>query len=284
MRFGVAFQALKEGYSFSAMSSPKPGEIPRNCDEEVKATLKKMWNSSYGLRGHLTRHMRVAERLLKFAETHASSRLLAEMEESIAGVKAAFTKWESKILEIQDLDGQSNLDTIETTSIDVEKLLEAIFTVINDAATVAERPIIQAPTVNAGQPRCKPNSDMKPDKLSIEDPPHVMRAWVQDFSSYYSTSNMQVCSVLDQQSYLQNCLESTLRDKVTLHFQSDTPIFGDGGCIKIIETEFLQKYPLFARRLDFFREEQLDGEAWSDWAARLEKKGNEADLGPASNR
>ena len=77
-------------------------------------------------------------------------------------------------------------------------------------------------------------------------------------------------------SYLLNCLEAKLRDMVTkevvtLKFQPDTPMFGDCDCISIIKEEFLQKYPLFSRRLDFFHEQQCKREAWTK-LPRLIKK------------
>ena len=46
----------------------------------------------------------------------------------------------------------------------------------------------------------------------------------------------------------------------------------------LLEKEFDSTWPMFNRRLDFFRFEQKEGQAFSDFVAKLELKAREADL------
>ena len=170
--------------------------IPEDIYDATRAESKKLWNSACMFKCHITMNLKAAEQILDYAKTHTTSALLAEVRKSRSDVENAFMNWEQKMLKIQDLDGQCHSDTMEATYDEVYKVMDLLFKLINEAATVAERPITQAPPINESRPRFTPNSYMKPEKLSIEDPPHVMRAWIQDFSSYYSTSKMDVCSIL----------------------------------------------------------------------------------------
>ena len=52
----------------------------------------------------------------------------------------------------------------------------------------------------------------------------------------------------------------------------------DVSCVELLRQEFLIQHPLFSRRMDFFSYTQAQGQAFTDWAAKLAKKGDEAAL------
>ena len=56
------------------------------------------------------------------------------------------------------------------------------------------------------------------------------------------------------------------------------PVFGENSFIAALEEEFLHRYPLFTRRLNFFRSTQAPGQTFSDWAGHLRRAGDEAQL------
>ena len=269
-----------------APTPPPPGTgadfIPKyeesRLSQEQIDQCRKLWKSSFGFKSSITRHINSAEKLLNFASgTTPSSLRLTELTETNSGCKAAFQKWQNTIYKIQEIDGQDYKESIDFQYNRVEATKFKIIDFVDRSSVIPAPQIGQLPVTAGG--RLKPISDFKPDKLSLDDPPHIMRAWMEDFSSYYSASNMQFGTLANQQTLLKKCLDDHLRDRVQNEIQSNTEIFGDGGCLKIIEQEFLEKYPLFARRLDFFREEQKRGELWTDFVNRLEKKGRESDLG-----
>ena len=57
-----------------------------------------------------------------------------------------------------------------------------------------------------------------------------------------------------------------------------TTIFGTNGCVQILQEEFFIIYPLFKRRMEFFQMTQNANEEFSNYAAKLQKVGDEAYL------
>ena len=87
-----------------------------------------------------------------------------------------------------------------------------------------------------------------------EHMPQEMRVWLAQFQSYYSTSGFNTCTLEDQHAYFLQCLNPTLRFRVEHHVDPLTPVFGNApSCITLLEAEFLHRYPLFARRLLYFK-------------------------------
>ena len=85
----------------------------------------------------------------------------------------------------------------------------------------------------------------------------------------------------EQQSYFRMVVYAHLMDKLDTQIQEDTPIFGtdtEVTCMKLLEEEFLLRYPLLSRRVDFFGTKQTKGQLFSNWAAKLKSLGEEADL------
>ncbi|CAB4046091.1 Gag-Pol poly [Paramuricea clavata] len=57
-----------------------------------------------------------------------------------------------------------------------------------------------------------------------------------------------------------------------------TDVFGKDGCVDILENDFLARYPLFSRRLDFFQSQQRNGQLFTDFLANLKELSKLADL------
>jgi hypothetical protein len=105
-----------------------------------------------------------------------------------------------------------------------------------------------------------------------------MRSWVNKFKAFYTTSCLDRCTIAEQQAYLRICIDTNLEARIQDKIQENTPIFGEDGCIQLLEEEFLLKYPLFTRRLEFFRYNQTEGQLFTDYCAKLKAIGEEADL------
>ena len=92
---------------------------------------------------------------------------------------------------------------------------------------------------------------------------------------------MQQASLHEQQSYFRMVVDAHLLDKIDTQIQEDTPIIGTDNevtCMKLLEEEFLLRYPLLSRRADFFGTKQTKGQLFSDWAVKLKSRGEETDL------
>ena len=75
--------------------------------------------------------------------------------------------------------------------------------------------------------RAKPDTALRPDKLSLEFTPDEFCEWQEQFSSYFEASNFEVVSVRCQQQYLKACLNSTLKLKLSEKCNKYTSVFGD---------------------------------------------------------
>ena len=82
----------------------------------------------------------------------------------------------------------------------------------------------------------------------------------------------------DQQAYFKICLDQKLEDRLSTKIEPTTTIFGAGGCIEILNEEFDKTYPLASRRYEYFSLQQDQEEKFSDYAAKLQQLGREADL------
>jgi len=145
------------------------------------------------------------------------------------------------------------------------------------AAAPAPSPA-DAPIAAAHPQRIRPNDALKPFTLSRDHTPVQLRDWQQKFRDYYSSSKFEHCSVSEQQAYFKSCLDSYLSQRLHQDIQAATPIFGDGSCTEALDALFKKFYPLFTRRLDFFKSSQAPGQLFSDWTTQLRQLGDEAEL------
>ncbi len=102
-----------------------------------------------------------------------------------------------------------------------------------------------------------------------------LREWVKRHQDYHR------CSRTDSQSL--SVQEGYVWTKISIEeFSSRCPklraSLGPDGAIHIIEDEFLLHYSLLTRRCSFFITRQTPGQAFSNWAYDLKRKGAETDL------
>ena len=129
------------------------------------------------------------------------------------------------------------------------------------------------------RPTAKANTALRPDKLTIESTPQEMRIWTEQYRAYHRTSNFDALDERSQQAYLKQCLDATLRMRLERKLDGRTPIFGPiDSCYAYLQEEFLERYPLFNRRLTFFRYEQQQGQSMSDYVLKLRQMYEEADI------
>jgi hypothetical protein len=100
------------------------------------------------------------------------------------------------------------------------------------------------------------------------------------FRSYNKASHFNRCGVEEQQAYFMACIDPYLEARIVPMVRPATPVLSDAdvSCMSLVKNEFLLRYPLFARRLDFFQLKFPKGELPSDSAQKLTKFGDEAEL------
>ena len=100
--------------------------------------------------------------------------------------------------------------------------------------------------------RVKPIDSLKPFELSLTNNPVELRQWVRKFKYFYSQSNLGLATIVDQQAYVRQCIDADLDTSISVCLSDNTDIWSDDVMIALIEEVYLQKYPMFSRRLDYF--------------------------------
>lgn len=259
---------------------------------ENRQLILDLGKSQNGYRSAFTRAINVSVRARDYAR-HSLDRVsgvnITDITSYIAKVKGAFHKVEQCFEQMRDLDDPAAFDEyvtkIEEDETRMRDELEAIMDTLAAIDAHLHPPLAQAaapaPAAAAGAgggPRLRVNLALKPFELSKEHSPMELRDWIEQFRAYFSSSHMELSTVPEQHAYLKSCLDSYLTGRLRDAVQPNTAMFGDAGCIALVEEIFRHKYPLFTRRLAYFRTEQVQGQAFTDWSSALRDHGDGADL------
>ena len=222
--------------------------------------------------------VRSSIKLINFSESNPSSTAVRELEDSLSEIKESHKVIRGKYLEILDTDPM-NSDNVKS----VESQREALYTeyeeislkIMGAIASITkptEAPIRDQPL------EAKVNNTLKPPILTQENTPAELRAWIEQFRAFFNSSRLETVPVLEQQVYLKICLAPELLLLISSKINPSTTIFGTNGCVQILQEEFFIIYQLFKRRMEFFQMTQNANEEFSNYAAKLQKVGDEADL------
>ena len=257
-----------------------------DLEEEVESGVSKILASIRAYKGHFTRSEKIIQRLSAFVGQSPSSLVLKDLEDELTRFKALIHKITDNYITLQEInpddfdDYAGKLDELHERYNSIE---DRAFQIINDSVRApAMNPAI--PPQAGGQPgaRVKVNDSLKPKPLTRDNTPAEFRSWCRKFRAFYTTSGLDKYTIEEQQAYLNVCLDVSLETKIRDKVDRTTPIFGNRGqdsCIQVLEEEFLLKYPVFTRRLEFFKYVQAKNQAFSDFSTKLREKGDEADLG-----
>ena len=272
------------------------------ADEEVDSfrgapeKWERLMNSSRGYRSHLTRRVKSAKKLILFCEKNPSSSAVTSLNEAKEGLGKAYEKVVASIEEMLEVGPprstfemlQAKLDNA-TESYDsvIANILEAVVTIkrpprarITELTSAAWGE--EDDTAGGNEPgvrRPKPNTALRPEKLTPEFTPREFLEWGEQFQAYFRTSNFKACELTDQHAYLRQCMNKKLWFRVSENIQADTPIFGDEeSCMGLLLSEFQERYPKFNRRLRFFRSEQEQGQSMTDYMIKNKQLFDEADI------
>ena len=144
------------------------------------------------------------------------------------------------------------------------------------AATARVQPAGQAQ--GQGQGFTKVNLALKPFDLTKDSTPLELRSWIEQFKAYHRSSKMELSHISVQQAYFKNCIDSCLAGRLHSVIQPNTPILDDGGCLDLLNDIFTHQFPIFTRRLLFFKAAPEKSQLFSDWTKTLTRDGDECDL------
>ena len=149
----------------------------------------------------------------------------------------------------------------------------------------------------------KPNEALRPGKLTIDSTPVELRIWMEQYHAYYTSSQMDLCTLNEQQMYFKACLDMALIAKLAGRIHANTPVIPiynrnqpqrpnrahdsdsessdeeeDLSCFELLAEEFILAYPILNRRVDFFMAHQGQNQSFTDWVKQLHKLGDECEL------
>ncbi len=184
------------------------------------------------------------------------------------------------LLKVQDDDDNHN------TNEEARALLSKIGAASNRCLEIFDTPtrqcaaatLIVQPTSPSRPAQFRANDSLKPKELSMGFTPDQFHNWMAQFTAYYNSSRMTDLSLPEQQAYLFTNIDDTICGCILAHINDHTPIFGDNGCILLIEEEFRRAYPLIKRRIAFFQCKEEPNQNLADYIATLNALGAEADL------
>ncbi|CAB4045776.1 Gag-Pol poly, partial [Paramuricea clavata] len=191
-------------------------------------------------------------------------------------IRKYFKKIEALTIAIQELDAP-NIPKYDNELIKDEERTDEIMLAFSKAAKSVSIPTAEQRRYPGPASR-RINDALKPSVLSKDASPIEMRYWVDSFKSYYTSNDMDSFTILEKQSYFKTLLDTDLKTRIVSKMAEDTDVFGKDGCIDILENDFLARYPLFSRRLDFFQSQQRNGQTFTDFLANLKELSKLADL------
>ena len=258
---------------------------------ETKQEVEKSLN---GYKAARTRVYREAERLIPSVRDTPNTLLIRDMERLGDKIGHYRNVLEAGYMRLEVLDAAQYKTydaAIETLYNETNEKLDEVYQVIMTARqsiappTAPSYAAAAAAAAAAGRPtKVRPDEVLKPAVLTLDYMPEEMRTWMTGFRAFYTSSEFEKVGVAQQQAYLMICLNHTLQNRLREEIEPDTPVLPDRAnpnaksCLGLIEQEFVRKYPIFLRRLRFFKYDQKPGQLFSDYAAKLRKIGDEAEL------
>ena len=108
---------------------------------------------------------------------------------------------------------------------------------------------------------------------------------LEQFKAFFSASNLNKLTIAGQQAFFKKQLDSTLLAVLEPLITSTTPVFDDDNmpgtdsCFKHLNNEFMLRYPLVARRFEFFSQCQKKDQSFTEYLGNVKSSSALSDLG-----
>ena len=129
-----------------------------------------------------------------------------------------------------------------------------------------------------GVPKAKAKPELKPDTLLETFTPAEFNMWKEQYLLYHQASNFNILSLAEQRGYLYSCMSKELRVRLQSKITGDLPVTEDNGCMTQLTSLFLEIYPLYSRRQDWFKLMQKENQLASLADQELRRLTDDADI------
>mgnify|MGYP000314946357 CR=1 FL=1 len=242
-----------------------------------------------------TRSITAAKRWVQNSATLPDDSILEALQESNEHVKSALKDLEKQVLkyinisdvkkEIEDLetDFVKRSEGAQDVCLAISKAIIELKAKLRDAAAIAAAPLPSAigSSSSQQQQKARPISDLKPFKLEYETSPTGFKAWEEELEYYFQASNIHNEPTTVQQGYLYACLGNAVKLALKAKVSTETPVFGREGtssCLATLRNVWLQRHPVFVRRIRYVNIKQEPGENASEMMDRIEAMAKHADV------
>ena len=121
----------------------------------------------------------------------------------------------------------------------------------------------------------KPVECLKPWVLKSNDSPQNVRSWKKKMTSYLTISKILELPNAQQIAFVNSNISEDILERLQTKLKSTD---GAMKALQIIQDDFLDRYPLVNRRLDFFKTKMYEDETFDNYLTRLKSLGVEGDI------
>ena len=252
--------------------------------EEIKSSIT-------GLKSWATRTRSAAENLMKIIMTgNPTDNMVSKLEELQREYAERVDKILAEYVRAQRIagmseEGKANVDKKEQAFMNEANAFDADMCQV--LATDQERRNRERKKRDDGRvgggggggaDRPKVSTVLQPDKLTRDFTPANMAEWSNKFTAFYNSSKLHLAEVEEQRAHLNICLDQDINNRLGAKVAKDTEVFGENGCMEVLDEMFRALYPLFTRRAQFFSMKQKPGQEIREFMIEVRKLADESDL------
>ena len=196
--------------------------------ELADMSLEEVLRSYSLIKGHRSQHEREIANLLQLLTVQYSSTSETRINDRLEKIE----KYTNRLMDMADY-----LDSIKYTKArdhkeEVDEFTDTLDKCSADAFSVLHNRYANAgaaaapPQPAVARPSSKPSSsELRPEKLRHDSSTSVFRTWKKQFKAYYDATQLHTLPCSQQQAYLSNCLDDSLRARINREATATTPVF-----------------------------------------------------------
>ena len=276
------------------MSTASTSKDGAKKEQQANAKLEAQILTHRALKGHLTKSIKTADRILQQAQALGPSVALQEQLKSILqAIDNAYKKVEASIDTLILLDEQTELPKYEKAIDDEFNRTNDMVEHVTEQIVIFEKELMPSPrkrlttdwSADDDKPvnRSKPMDSLKPKTLTREHTPVELTVWIKKFTAFFVGSAFEKATLIEQQAHFNASIDAFLVERLSQLIKPNTPVLPDAAdieksCIDHLKDVFLIINPLFSRRMDYFGFTQGKNQPFTEWYEKMLKRQDEADL------
>ncbi len=232
----------------------------------------------------------------------SSSFLKARIQDSIVELDGRLLKINNCLEQLQALElekpnddnrkkrEESYANSCDRAAKSHQDCLNRLIECLAELDTIAEEHASSQPSLNishgdaGSEGYLKVQDTLKPFLITKDSSFQEFQQWIKQLKAFYQASKLDRVDIISQQAFFRKFVSPELISVLESQIGTTTPIFEDSNapgtdsCIGLLQTEFLLKYPLVARRFKFFSLAQAKNETFIEFLARIKSHGTLASL------